>query len=41
MPESNKRYLAKIPHEIKELLTIKTISHAGELLDIVFMDMKL
>ncbi len=40
IPEGNKRDLAKIPHEIKGVLTIKTISHASELLNIVFVDEK-
>lgn len=41
IPEGNKRYLAKISHEIKGVLTIKTISHANELLNIVFINIKL
>lgn len=37
IPEANKRDLVKIPEEIKEVLTIKTISHLKELLDIVLI----
>lgn len=37
IPEENKRDLAKIPDEIKNKLTIKTISNAKELLGIVFL----
>ncbi|MCC8416497.1 MAG: hypothetical protein LN575_03960 [Rickettsia endosymbiont of Gnoriste bilineata] len=40
MPEGNKRDMAKIPHEIKGVLTIKTISHANELLNVVFINKK-
>jgi ATP-dependent Lon protease len=38
--EGNKRDLAKISHDIKGVLTIKTISHASELLNIVFINKK-
>ncbi|KAJ6634337.1 Lon protease [Pseudolycoriella hygida] len=37
IPEANKRDLAKVPDDIKEVLTIKTISHLQELLDMVFI----
>ncbi|WP_341757209.1 MULTISPECIES: S16 family serine protease [unclassified Candidatus Tisiphia] len=40
IPEGNKRDLAKIPHEIRGILAIKTISHASELLDIIFVNKK-
>ncbi|WP_410520918.1 S16 family serine protease [Candidatus Tisiphia endosymbiont of Sialis lutaria] len=38
--ERNKKNIAKIPHEIKGVLTIKTISDASELLNIVFIKKK-
>ncbi len=37
IPEANKGDLVKIPKELKEVLTIKTISILRELLDIVFI----
>ncbi|WP_417905243.1 S16 family serine protease [Candidatus Tisiphia endosymbiont of Micropterix aruncella] len=41
IPEGNKRDVAKIPAEIRDVLTIIHISHVSELLDIIFMDKKL
>ncbi len=38
IPEGNKRYLAKISHDIKWVLTIKTISYASKILDIVLIE---
>jgi ATP-dependent Lon protease len=40
IPEGNKRDVAKIPAEIRDVLTIIHISHASELLDIIFMEKK-
>ncbi|BFD45527.1 MAG: hypothetical protein DMENIID0002_01730 [Rickettsia endosymbiont of Sergentomyia squamirostris] len=40
IPEGNKRDIAKIPAEIRDVLTIIHISHASELLDIIFIDKK-
>ncbi len=37
IPEDNKRDLAKIPDELKQQLTIKTIAKASELLELVFI----
>jgi tetratricopeptide (TPR) repeat protein len=38
IPEGNKRYLAKISHDIKGVLNIKTISHACKILNIVLIE---
>jgi ATP-dependent Lon protease len=41
IPEGNKRDVAKILVKIRDVLTIIHISHASELLNIIFMDKKL